>query len=127
LTSPSLSLIRDRLLRLAQVARDEFADILSEPPKLMGARLRLSLRDGSFLDVRYPTDEEYSFHWQVKEKVYRINTAPYHPGPTFPRHLHFGDERIVPDQVTSLTAAPEENMRRVLDWVRKQLREKPGD
>jgi hypothetical protein len=38
---------------------------------VIGVRLRLYLVDGSFLDVRYPTDHEYSFHWQVEDKVYR--------------------------------------------------------
>lgn len=114
-------------MRLARVALDEFADIFSQPPRLMGTRLRLSLRDGSFLDVRYPTDDEYSFHWEIAGQVYRINTAPHHQGPTFPRHVHLGsEERIVPDEITSLGVTPEGNLRRVLDWVRKHLEKKPG-
>jgi len=122
LTAAPVSLIRERLLRLARVAREEFSNMLSEQPRLIGTRLRLSLTDGSFVDVRYPTDDEYSFHWEVGGQVYRINTAPHHPGPTFPRHVHLGsEERIVPDEITSLGVTPEENLRRVLDWVRKQL------
>ena len=124
MTSTPISPIRERLLRLARIARDEFSDMLSEPPRLIGTRLRLSLKDGSFVDVRYPTDDEYSFHWEAKGGVYRVNTAPHHSGPTFPRHVHLGnEERIVPDDITSLDAVPEENLRRVLEWVRKQLRE----
>jgi hypothetical protein len=35
--------------------------------------------------------------------------------------VHLGsEERVVPDEVTSLDASPEENVRRVLSWVRKQ-------
>jgi hypothetical protein len=88
----------------------------------MGIRLRLSLVDGSYLDVRYPTDDEYSFHWQVGDKIYRINNAPHHPGPTYPRHVHMGsEEKIIADEITLPNAGPEENLRRVLAWVRKRL------
>ncbi len=125
MTVTPASPIRERLLRLARVAREEFDDILSDPPKLVGTRLRLSLKDGSFIDARYPTDDEYSFHWEAKDRVYRVNTAPHHPGPTHPRHIHLGsEENILPDDITSLNVPPEENLRRVLDWVRRQLRQK---
>jgi len=127
LTHQHASPVRDRLSRLARVASDEFADILSEPPRVIGVRLRLYLVDGSFLDVRYPTDDEYSFHWQVEDKLYRINNAPHHPGPTFPRHVHMGtEENIVPDEITSPSAGPEENLKLVMNWIRKQIGDKTG-
>jgi len=52
----------------------------------------------------------------------RINTAPHHPGPTYPRHERLGSEEdVCPYGLTSLEVAPEENLRRVLGWVRKEL------
>ena len=97
MTYQHASPVRDRLSRLARIANDEFADVLSDPPRVIGVRLRLYLVDGSFLDVRYPTDDEYSFHWQVEDKVYRNNNAPHHPGPTFPRHVHMFTLHLLSD------------------------------
>jgi hypothetical protein len=38
-----------------------------------------------------------------KKDMVRINAAPRHSGPTFPRHIHLGkEENIVTDNVTFL-------------------------
>ena len=86
------------------------------------ARLRVVLKDCSSMTILYPRRNKYSFHWSRRNGIVRINTAPHHPGPTYPRHVHLGSEEDVrPDDLTSLEAAPEENLRRVLGWVRKEL------
>ena len=116
-------MLRERLLSLAAVASSEFKDILRQEPSIFRDRVRLHFIDGSFMDVRYPVDYDYSFHWQRGRELYRINTAPDHPEiETFPRHLHAGsEENIMPDTITSLNNPPEENLRAVLKWVREKI------
>ena len=39
-------------------------------------------------DIRYPVDSKYSFHWQRKDEMIRIDTAPHHNQlSTYPRHF----------------------------------------
>jgi len=110
-----------QLRNLLKVVTEEFGDIVTDARVIEETRLRIVLKDNSTMDIFYPRTDKYSFHWRRKDEIVRINTAPHHPGPTFPRHVHLGsEERVVPDEVTSLDASPEENIRRVLSWVRKQ-------
>ncbi len=118
---------RVQLQDLLRIAREEFSDIVTAADILGETRIRLTLREGSSMDVLYPRRDKYSFHWARKNGIVRINTAPHHPGPTYPRHVHLGvEENVLPDDITSLEVEPEENLRRVLGWVRKQLGNKPG-
>jgi hypothetical protein len=104
------------------VAEEEFSSLLREQPIVLPDRLRLVLVAGSFLDVRYPTPTKYSFHWQTKDRSVRINTAEHHPDlPTFPRHIHFGEETVLPDNLTKLENSPEQNLRNVLSWIKQEL------
>jgi len=116
--------LRERLQKLALVASKEFKDILRQEPLILRDRIRLLLIDESFMDIHYPVNYDYSFHWQREKELYRINTAPDHPEiETFPRHLHAGnEERTVSDTITSLNHTPEENLRKVLSWVREKLK-----
>jgi len=110
------------LRKLAEVAQNEFSGFLRGDPILMLDRLRLVLVDGSFLDVRYPTRTKYSFHWQKKTGLVRINTAEHHPDiSTFPRRIHLDERTAVPDNVTRLENLPEQNLRSVLSWIKNEL------
>ena len=110
------------LRSLAELARSEFPSLLKEGPVLLPDRLRLLLVDGSFLDVRYPALNKYSFQWQAKNRFVRINTAEHHPNlPTFPRHIHLDERTVAADTLTKLENSPEENLRSVLSWVRSEL------
>lgn len=117
--------LHERLQRLADLASIEFKDILAREPLVLTDRIRLFLTDESLMDIRYPLDQDYSFHWERKSATYRINTAPDHPEiKSYPRHLHNGfDEKVVEDTITSLQNTPEQNLRRVLNWVRDKLSE----
>jgi len=113
--------LREKLRKLATVASTEFNEVLKNDPLILRDRIRLTFIDGSFMDIRYPVNHDYSFHWQRAGEVYRINTAPAHPEiETFPRHIHAGrEEGVKPDTITSLDNSPEENLRQVLKWARK--------
>lgn len=110
--------------RLAEIAKEEFKDIVTDTEILHAVRLRLELVDGSTVDILYPMREKYSFHWRQEDKVFRINTAPHHPQiASFPRRMHYeNEERIIEDAITSSSASPEENLRRVLKWIRENLK-----
>jgi len=118
--------LRERYRKLARIASSEFRDILKQEPLILRDRIRLLFIDESFMDIHYPVDHDYSFHWQRKRELYRINTAPDHPEiETFPRHIHAGEEEnITSDTITSLNNPPEENLRQVLKWVKEKLKNK---
>jgi len=110
-------------LSFLKIASDEFSEIIVDA-ELHADRVRLILIDGSWIDVRYPVKDKFSFHWQRDDKIYRIDTAPHHKGiRTFPRHIHFGSEdNVIEDSVLEENASPEENFKRFMEWVRGFLR-----
>ncbi|CAD6495159.1 MAG: hypothetical protein EMLJLAPB_01251 [Candidatus Argoarchaeum ethanivorans] len=98
--------------------------ILSEAPIIYSDKVRLIFIDGSYMDIRYPCDTKYSFHWQRKNEIFRIDTAPHHRKlSTYPRHVHAGKEDcVVEDTVTRINNTIEENVRCVLEFVDKKLK-----
>ena len=107
-----------RLLVFVKIAQEEFSDIVKDV-EIHDDRIRLTLLDASILDVRYPKEDKYSFHWQKISKIYRIDTAPHHMDiKTFPRHIHSGsEENIIADNITDFDNLPEDNFRNVMKWV----------
>jgi hypothetical protein len=110
-----------RYLSFLKIISDEFADLVVDV-ELYADRMKLTLIDGSWIDVRYPVENKFSFHWQRGENIYRIDTAPHHRNiKTFPRHIHFGSEsNIVEDYVTKGFSA-EQNFRNFMKWVKEIL------
>lgn len=76
------------------------------------------------MDIRYPVDLKYSFHWQFEDKIIRIDTAPHHHKvSTYPRHMHMGvEENVVDDPVTCVENTIEENVMCVLEFVRSKIK-----
>ena len=114
--------MREILKRILQVAEKEFLDILKTKPSIIGMKLRIYLIDDSLLDVYYhPKGKKYSFHWQKQTESIRINTAPHHRHiVSYPRHMHSG-QRIEADKITDTDLPPEENLRKVLSYIRIHL------
>ncbi len=112
-----------RLFIIAQRAEEHFSDILSEAPIIYSDKVRLVFVDGSYMDIRYPVNSKYSFHWQREGEIIRIDTAPHHRQlSTYPRHMHNGKENdVVEDSVTELDNTIEENVMCVLEFVRRKL------
>jgi hypothetical protein len=114
-----------RYLAFLKIATDEFSDVIANA-ELHADRVRLILIDGSWIEVRYPVADKFSFHWQRQDgTIYRIDTAPHHKGlRSFPRHIHFGSEdTVIEDDVLAANVAPEENFRKFMAWVKRVLRE----
>jgi len=111
-----------RYLAFLKLATDEFSDIIANA-ELYADRIRLILIDDSWIEVRYPVLDKFSFHWQRGERIYRIDTAPHHKGiTTFPRHIHFGSEdNVLADDVLEANVSPEANFRNFMAWVKAVL------
>ena len=109
-------------LEFSRIAKSEFSDTVKEV-EIYDDRLKLYLRRGSVLEVRYPTDKKYSFHLRMGDEIYRIDTAPPHPEiPSHPRHIHLKREDvIIEDTITSFNNTPAENFRRVMMWIKDML------
>ena len=112
-----------RLIIIAQCAQEHFSEILSERPIIFSDKVRLVFGDGSYMDIRYPVDSKYSFHWQRDDEMIRIDTAPHHRQlSTYPRHMHIGkEENVVEDSLTKIDNTIEENVKCVLGFVRSKL------
>jgi len=113
---------------LARIALAEFGDVVARTTLIGGTpaspnKLRLTLSDGSFMDVWLSEDGDYAYHWEQRRQrgtIHRWDNAPHHPHlETFPKHLHAGDENtIVANQLSSV---PAEALRQVLTFVRQNL------
>ena len=112
-----------RLIVIARCAEEHFSDIIIEAPIIFSDKVRLLFIDGSFMDIRYPVDSKYSFHWQLEDEIIRIDTAPHHRQvSTYPRHMHIGkEENVVEDSVTEIGNTMEENVKCVLEFVRSTV------
>ncbi|MBA7517067.1 hypothetical protein ES705_09117 [subsurface metagenome] len=112
-----------RYLTFLKIASDEYSDIVVDA-ELHADRVRLILIDGSWIEVRYPVEDKFSFHWQRSNKIYRIDTAPHHKDiRTFSRHIHFGSEdNVIEDYVLEENVSPEENFKRFMEWMSELLK-----
>ena len=118
-------------MQLAQIALNEFGDVVISATPLsrrasVPTKLRLQLRDGSFIDVWFSPDLiRYSLHWEQRAQrglVYRHDNAPDHPTiSTYPKHFHQGDEHTVTD--SHISAVPADALREFLAFARRKLDE----
>ncbi|MDI3299533.1 MAG: DUF6516 family protein [Bacillota bacterium] len=103
---------------------DEIAAICArEFPRLVVAayiidprrgRIRLDLRDGTYLDIHQGARGGYSYHWQRATDSVRFNNAPHFDHiESAPHHLHVGDEVRASD----VRGVTEEDVRKVLRFI----------
>ena len=113
---------------LANIAKTEFSDIVFSTKFLGGTlsnpnKLRLSLRDSSFLDIWLSIDGDYAYHWERRGQtgeVFRWDNAPHHPQTsTHPKHFHKGDEASVEE--SHLNTLPEKALREILRFAREYI------
>src|SRR5689334_9731720 len=118
---------------LIRLVLADFGEIITQTVFVGGTptspnKLRLLIKDGSFLDIWLSCEGDYSYHWEQRSqsgRLYRWDNAPHHPQiGTFPRHMHNGDEGTVIE--SDLDSAPETALRQVLVFVREQLSEPPS-
>ncbi|MGR3318837.1 MAG: toxin-antitoxin system TumE family protein [Candidatus Anammoxibacter sp.] len=88
--------------QLIQLAITDFADIV-EGTKLVEGKLRLMLRDESFIDIWLSLKKKgiYAYHWERKSvdgAIYRYNNLPDKEAEklkTYPHHFHNKTEKNV--------------------------------
>ncbi|TRZ52300.1 hypothetical protein D4S03_03665 [bacterium] len=116
---------------LAHLAESEFGDIvtgwqLSYRRAAIPLKLRLEVRDGTYIDIWVnPSVERFSFHWEqraVRGVIHRHDNAPDHTEiSTFPKHFHDGSEdNVLPSRISD---EPQDGLREFLAFVRKRLAE----
>ncbi len=85
-------------------------------------KLRISILDGSFLDVWISISGKYSYHWErrhIDGKIYRHDNASHKAWvqvKTFPRHFHDGEEQNVVE--SRISSEPGEAIREFLEFVK---------
>lgn len=94
---PSISvplMLKDRL-------ETDYADRLTELPRLAQDALLLSFDTGLMMEVRYFSSSEYAIRWSWGEAEFCIDTAPVHSNcGSFPNHLHRDDGAVTADPVS---------------------------
>lgn len=114
--------------KLVTLAHREFADVVNQTSFIGGTaaspnKLRITLKDGSFVEVWLSTDGDYAYHWEQRRqrgRLFRWDNAPHHPhAGTFPDHFHDGDEATIRE--SHLVADPINALRYVLAFVWGEL------
>ena len=114
---------------LAHIAESEYGDIVTDSRLLyrraaIPLKLRLLIRDGTFIDVWLsPDGERYAYHWEqraVRGLIHRHDNAPDHPDlATYPKHFHDGSEEVV--RPSTISDDPQAALREFLALVRNCL------
>lgn len=115
---------RDKIYsRLNQIAIEDFADIV-KGTKLVQGKLRLLLKDNSFIDIWLSIKKKgvYAYHWERKDvdgTIYRYNNLPDKEArklKTYPHHFHDKSEKNIVE--SNLSDDPSEAIRTVLEFAR---------
>lgn len=111
--------------KLAHISQEEFSDIVVQAQFIRSGsvgstKLRISLKEQSYIDVWLSVSGKYSYHWERRAKagqMFRYDNAPDFPTvPTFPKHFHDGNGNNVKESF--LSDEPEEAIREILNFVR---------
>ena len=115
---------------IAFIAENEFTDIVMTtniiftPTTHRAQKLRISLIDGSFIDIWLTLEGRYSYHWHSLDKIiYRHDNAPHEQWnfvSTFPKHCHDGSEKNV--IASDIPDDSEKGVRFFLQQVRDKMR-----
>ena len=112
------------------IANNEYGDIIENAEIIYShagraRKLRLELIDGTYVDIFYSVENNYSLHWEqknVRNTIYRHDNAPHKKWSnikTFPKHCHDGDQDNVTE--SNLPDNPDTALRFFLTFVRKKI------
>jgi hypothetical protein len=119
------------LYDLQRIAEVEFSSIISSSETL-GTKLRILLRDNSFVDVwlSQKLEGRFGFHWEGRHlggKMYRYDNFPnnnWSGVSSYPYHFHDGEQDSV--IATPFSQQVEEGFRDFLRFVAQHLNPPPG-
>lgn len=94
---------------------DDFGETLAGDITLFQDAISLELQNGTQLEIKSASDNEYAFVWKYGDSVMRIDTAPLHPDlSTFPHHLHDAEGVLRPDPLSRPGAPLRDNVKQLL-------------
>ncbi|MBI5701144.1 hypothetical protein HZC34_04765 [Candidatus Saganbacteria bacterium] len=114
--------------RLKKIAETEYKEIIDHAEfihkrTIGSAKLRIFIKNHSFLDIWLSESGKYSYHWEDRAqtgKIYRYDNAPDFPKiKTFPKHIHYGDEKTI--KQSSLSDNPQEAIREILKFIKDNI------
>lgn len=116
--------------KLKSIVENEFYDIVQNSEIIFSysgraRKLRVNLIDGTFIDIWYSIEGEYSLHWEqrgVRDRIYRHDNAPHLKWAdikTFPKHCHNRRDEDVSESFIS--DDPEDAIREFIGIVREEL------
>lgn len=127
----SNNLMIESYLKLKSIAESEYHDIVTST-QILGkrtigsAKLRITFKDHTYLDVWLSPSGKYSYHWEqraLRGIIYRHDNAPDYPRiKTHPQHLHDGDEKNV--QSSYIDTNPSNAIRQILTIIRQKIKQK---
>jgi len=110
---------------LKNIAETEYKDIVVKTAfihkRTIGStKLRIFIKDPSFLDIWLSETGKYSYHWEQRAQrgqIYRHDNAPDFPEiETYPKHLHDSDDKNV--KASNLPNDPQTAIKQILDYIR---------
>ena len=105
---------------VAALCTEEFPEIVDRAYVVdqRRGRIRLDLRDGSYLDIHQGARGGYSYHWQRVTDSVRFNNAPhFYEIESAPHHMHVGNEV----KASNVRGVTEDDVRMVLQFVDRML------
>jgi len=118
-----------KFTQFARIAETEFSDIVISSYDF-GHKLRIYLRDKSFIDFFYTTQtntHRFSIHWErihIDNTIYRIDNMPdpkWEEIDTYPIHFHKGNYNTVEESPFDTNLSLEELLRSFLSFARKKI------
>ncbi len=119
----------DLYQRIADIAKKSFNDLVTRADFLGGTaanpdKVRISIIDGSFLDIWLSEEGDYSYHWERRRQsgeIFRWDNAPHHPQiKTYPDHFHkYNEQNVISSKLSSNCDVA---TRKVLEFIRKYIR-----
>ncbi len=115
-------------LQLKRIAEIEFSDIVEASEIVNNRKLRIIIRDSSYIDIFYspnPHNMHYAFHWErnfIDGTFYRHDNIPdvnWKNISTFPKHFHDSDYESIKE--SNISDNPSDAIREFLSFVRNKL------
>jgi hypothetical protein len=119
-----------KLEGLKSIIEDSFLDIVIEILEPSPEKLRLIMKDGSFIDIRISQriKDRFDFHWErrhIDKTIYRYDNFPntrFRSIETFPYHFHIKQENRV--KKSPFRKKLPEALIDFMEFVRKKMKEK---
>jgi hypothetical protein len=111
---------------IQRIAKIEYGDIV-ECAERIGHKLRILLKEGSFIDV-YLTEElknKFGFHWErrvINGELFRYDNYPdpeWKKTRSFPYHFHNGSQEKV--EASPFSVELPQGFRDFMNFVRKRI------